>query len=167
MPMGRYTVQRKTTGATISESSVCFIAGEQMLVQWQPERCDWLSHYLGLDSEHSSHQDLCVGGAHGRRCAECRLLICRPTTTYARYLRTPCSDFWDAQEYGVPRLLFRSTECQVGWLPGRASIFSYKSSLYPQVSVVVTPSSKNLLFVIMGDSHRDPQLLKMQRRRDC
>lgn len=35
----------------------------------------------------------------------------------------------NAQEHGVPCFLFRSAVCQLGWPPGRAYIFSYKSKL--------------------------------------
>ena len=72
----------------VSENSICFIAHKQWHIHWKYINCDWLAHYLRLDSEHIYHYGLYVETwRHGEWC-----FIHRKATGFSWYFRIQCSN---------------------------------------------------------------------------
>lgn len=87
--------------------------------------CDGLAHHLRLDSEHLHHRGLVTpkGNLESADSPAGQLLANHATAEFSVLTRG------NAQEHGVPCFLFRSTVCQLGWLPGHAYIFFSNSKL--------------------------------------
>jgi hypothetical protein len=86
--------------------------------------CDWLAHYLRLDSERPYHQDLGAREAHKKRCGEGSLS--RPAPNCQATSESSVLTSGHTHEHGTPCFLFRSAMCRAGWLPGQAHTFSYR-----------------------------------------
>lgn len=108
----------------VSGDSVSFTAHELSLIQWNPSNCDWLAHYLELDSGHSYYYGLYKEEAHKRRQGWCRFFS-KTTTGLSVTLEFSVVTPGKIQEYGVPCFLSRRTMRQVGWPLGHACIFSF------------------------------------------
>lgn len=84
---------------------------------WKPTHCDWLAHYLQLDSECFYPHCLCVE----RTLKETWIVQSCLQASYWLLTPFPNSHLW-LLEHSVPCFLFRSAMSQVGW-PG---IFPYR-----------------------------------------
>lgn len=96
---------------TAPANSLCFTVHEQLLIQQKLIDCDWLAHYLRLESECSYHRGL-YSEAQKRRPREYRLS--RSGTSVLACFRPQCSEFWEYLGTWYAMLLVR--ECSV---PGR------------------------------------------------
>lgn len=86
----------------------------------KPVACDWLAHYLGLNSERSHPQGLYAEDAHKGDMESSD--SSRTATSFFMLLESPV--FW-LGECGAPCFLFRIAVRQVGWPSGHAGISSY------------------------------------------
>lgn len=96
---------------TAPANSLCFAAHEQLLIWQKLIGCDWLAHYLRLESECSYHQGL-YSEAQKRRPRGYRLS--RSGTSILGCFRTQCSEFWEYLGAWYAMILVQ--ECSV---PGR------------------------------------------------
>lgn len=103
--------------------------------------CDWLAHYLGLNSERSHHQGLYVEETHkgDTESADC---VCRQATDYSGYFR-------------IQRSAFRSMVCHTSYLEGQCAqwashqVIPTFTHLVPQLVIrpLLTSVSSSFIFL--------------------